>query len=441
MSNKAEDSKFEARSSTESGSGTQNSPEQKPRVMNKPYNDDPTNLIVNYLPVYFTEDHLKELFSQYGNIESLIVMYNKHDYRKKSKGYGFVKFSNGVEAAAAIKGVDGTRIANKTIKVSVARPGRARRSSNVFISRLPVNWRDEDLQIAFKEFGHIVECRVLTFGDGVSRRCGFVRYDSDEEAKYAMLQMQNHRPSPRDAPLQVNLSVNHSPDARTNINLEKELLAMQSDYDNLPGSFRSRSEYYSNAMHRGAPRCTWDDDYLPNYGGRGTDFAAMMHDPMGNVPFGGGRDYAPPFHPDDYGYPDYSMRGPMGPGPMEKDFSMQGRPDYTSLNRNAKPYTPTKSTNTTAAVPCAGGSDVTTEVENGTRLFVQNLPEFYEESHLKQLFSSYGEITKVTIQRDRHGKSIKCGFVNFTVVDHASSALEALNGVMLSTQTLVIHVM
>jgi len=436
MSYTADDSKFEERSSTESGTGTQNS-EQKPRVLKKPYDDDPTNLIVNYLPVYFTEDHLKELFSQYGNIESLIVMYNKHDYRKKSKGYGFVKFSNGEEAAAAIKGVDGTRIANKTIKVSVARPGRARRSSNVFISRLPVNWRDHDLQIAFKEFGHIVECRVLTFGDGVSRRCGFVRYDSDEEAKHAMLQMQNYRPSPRDAPLQVNLSVNHSPDARTGMNLEKELLAMHfGDFDHLPGSFRSRSDYYSNAMHRGAPRYT-DDDYLPHYGGRMTDFAAMMHDPMGNVPFGGGRDYLPPFHAEDYGYPDY-LRGPTGPGPMEN--SMQARPDYHSLNRDAKPYTPTKSTNTSDAA-CAGGSDATTEVVKGTRLFVQNLPEFYEESHLEQLFSSYGEITKVTIQRDRHGKSIKCGFVNFTVAHHAGNALEALNGVMLSTQTLVIHVM
>jgi len=254
--------------------------------------------------------------------------------------------------------------------------------------------------------------------------------------KLAMLQMKNYPPTPRDAPLQVNLSVNHSPDARTNINLEKEL-AMHGDYDYLPGSFRSRSEYYSNAMHRGAPR--WEEDYLPHYGGRMPDFAAMMHDPISNVPFGGSRDYVPPFHPEDYGYPDY-LRGPMGPGPMEKDFSMQGRPDYNSWNRDAKPYTPTKSTNTTP-VACAGGSDANTKVENGTRLFVQNLPEFYEESHLNQLFSSYGEITKVTIQRDRHGKSIKCGFVNFTVADHASNALEALNGVMLSTQTLVIHVM
>merc|ERR1712038_1505820 len=109
-----------------------------------------------------------------------------------------------------------------TIKVSVARPGRARRSSNVFVSRLPVTWKDADLHNAFSEFGHIVECRVLTFGDGVSRRCGFVRYDSDEEAKLAMNKMKNYRPTPRDAPLQVNLSVNHSPDARHQ-NMEKEM--------------------------------------------------------------------------------------------------------------------------------------------------------------------------------------------------------------------------
>jgi RNA recognition motif-containing protein len=81
------------------------------------------------------------------------------------------------------------------------------------------------------------------------------------------------------------------------------------------------------------------------------------------------------------------------------------------------------------------------KAQAGSRLFVQNLPDFYDESHLKQLFSSYGEITDVTIQKDRRGNSIRCGFVNFTASDHATNAIEALDGVMLSTQTLVIHAM
>lgn len=395
------------------------------------YRDDPTNLIVNYLPVYFTEDHLRELFSQYGHIESLIVMYNKHDYRKKSKGYGFVKFSNGEEAAAAIKGVDGTRIANKTIKVSIARPGRARRSSNVFVSRLPVNWKDEDLSVAFQEFGHIVECRVLTFGDGVSRRCGFVRYDSDEEAKNAMQKMKNYRPTPRDAPLQVNLSVNHSPDARHNMSLEKEMAMHGRDLDFMH-PWMARSELYNSAMHR-LSRYDQQDDFM--FGGRvgGMDFSSMMHDPMHNIPFGGRSHMsasAPEFFPEDYG----AAFGGGDYGASRNDNSY-GAEDYGWNSKFESNRAGPK--NATSAAP----NGTSKKPEASTRLFVQNLPDFYEESHLKQLFSSYGEITDVTIQKDRHGNSIRCGFVTFTATDHANNALEALDGVMLSTQVLVIHVM
>jgi len=429
---------LEEGSTSNSGNGSM----EKSSKQTKPYNDDPTNLIVNYLPVYFTEEHLRELFSQYGHIESLIVMYNKHDYRKKSKGYGFVKFGNGVEAAAAIKGVDGTRIANKTIKVSIARPGRARRSSNVFVSRLPVSWVDEDLAKAFAQFGHIVECRVLTFGDGVSRRCGFVRYDSDEEANLAMNKMKNYRPTPRDAPLQVNLSVNHSPDAR---NLEKEMLMnLGRDQMDFMPSFMSRSEMYNSAMHGGRGSSRFDDEFMFGPPTSRVDFASMMHDPTVHMSFGGSRGMPPPdmgFFPDDYGShyggSDYGPhRGSAGMGhPDTMEFSKQGRSDYGWGSRNGESRLESQKSN--PPPNCAGGS----KSESGARLFVQNLPEFYEESHLKQLFSSYGEIKDTTIQRDRHGKSIQCGFVSFGQTENANNALEALDGVMLSTQTLVIHVM
>jgi len=417
----------------------------------RPFQDDPTNLIVNYLPVYFTEDHLRELFSQYGHIESLIVMYNKHDFRKKSKGYGFVKFASGHEAAAAIKGVDGTRIANKTIKVSVARPGRARRSSNVFVSRLPVSWKDADLHNAFKPFGHIVECRVLTFGDGVSRRCGFVRYDSDDEAKLAMKRMKQHRPTPRDAPLQVNLSVNHSPDAREieRRAFEKELAMRHRDPLDFMSPWMRRSDFYSSssAMHRLSPYD--DDDFMLPAGRRGMmdgplDYAPLMHDAFPShhapPPRGG------PYFPEDYGS-NSTGAGPYGGdyhppirgmNPNSKEFVPSGKSDY-GWNASVETKPKYMKNSSDEPIACAGG--ISTKAQAGLRLFVQNLPDFYDESHLKQLFSSYGEITDVTIQKDRRGNSIRCGFVNFTASDHATNAIEALDGVMLSTQTLVIHSM
>jgi RNA recognition motif-containing protein len=148
------------------------------------------------------------------------------------------------------------------------------------------------------------------------------------------------------------------------------------------------------------------------------------------------------FFPDDYGShygSDYgSHRGSAGMGhPDTMEFSKQGRSDYGWGSRNGE--SKFESQKSSSPTNCAGGSPA--KSESGARLFVQNLPEFYEESHLKQLFSSYGEIKNTTIQRDRHGKSIQCGFVSFSQTEDANNALEALDGVMLSTQTLVIHVM
>merc|ERR1719210_2992194 len=136
-----------------------------------------------------------------------------------------------------------------------------------------------------------------------------------------------------------------------------------------------------------------------------------------------------------YDEDDYMFGGRMGGG-MDFAGSMQGRQEYTTWNnRNFDSFDYKKSSHKTkTSNPCAGGS--ASKNEGGTRVFIQNLPEFYEETHLKQLFSSYGEITEVEIQRDRNGKSMQCGFVIFNVSSHANSAHEALDGVMLSTQTL-----
>jgi len=91
--------------------------------------------------------------------------------------------------------------------------------------------------------------------------------------------------------------------------------------------------------------------------------------------------------------------------------------------------------------PDSSASTTSADEKEGSRLFVQNLPTFYEESHLTQLFSSYGEITAATVQRDKKGKSIGTAFVTFRKNEDALRAIEALDEVMLSTQTLKIRQM
>merc|ERR550519_1187420 len=87
----------------------------------------------------------------------------------------------------------------------------------------------------------------------------------------------------------------------------------------------ARSELYNTAMHRYS---RFDDDF-PMYGGRSgpMDFASMMHDPMVNMSFGGGRGPSSDFYPEEYGgySGDYGPRGHGGMGhPDTKEFSMQG---------------------------------------------------------------------------------------------------------------------
>jgi len=393
--------------------------------------DDPTNLIVNYLPVYFDKDDLRVMFEPYGKIQSLIVMYNNRGQRKKSRGYGFVKFATAKEAQAAIEGVDGTRFQHKTIKVSVARPGRARKCSNLFISRLPIDWETSDLERVFKPFGHIVECRVLKFTDGVSRRCGFVRYDKDEEAQQALRKMRDFRPSPEAQPFQVNLSVNHSPDVRRKFFDSHDYHEVNSHF----GSTFNRDFYgeYGPSRYGG-----FDDHHYDDYG-----YAPPMHRPY--------QPHYPRPYRNEWDRPSYG-------GYRDQKWSTYQEPARPSQPAPASAPAPAKvaaapaeaapapapvAAPPAAAAPAAAPEQAETAppaaVAEKTRIFVKNLPEFYDESNLKSLFSSYGEVAEVTVQRDRNGKSMQCAFIVFKDAAGAKKAVDALDGVFLCSERIQIN--
>merc|ERR1712118_430197 len=89
--------------------------------------------------------------------------------------------------------------------------------------------------------------------------------------------------------------------------------------------------------------------------------------------------------------------------PVYNDYHEDSRDRFYGSERDTQ--APLESTTT--------ASTTSADDKEACRLFVQNLPTFYEESHLTQLFSSYGEITVATVQRDKKGKSIGTAFVTF----------------------------
>lgn len=81
-----------------------------------PPNNQDANLFVFHLPPDMSDNHLYQLFAQFGPIESVKVILDK--VSGESKGYGFVKFYLMQDAIQAISQMNGYKLGKKHLKVS-----------------------------------------------------------------------------------------------------------------------------------------------------------------------------------------------------------------------------------------------------------------------------------------------------------------------------------
>ncbi len=67
-----------------------------------------------------TEDELRKEFSAFGEVASVSVVTDR--YSGRSKGFAFVEMNNKAEADAAIAGLNGRAVKERTLVVNEARP-------------------------------------------------------------------------------------------------------------------------------------------------------------------------------------------------------------------------------------------------------------------------------------------------------------------------------
>ncbi len=77
-------------------------------------------LFVGNLPYSTTDDSLREMFTQYGEVLSASVIMDRATGR--SKGFGFVEMSDDDAATTAIAKTDGAEFEGRRMTVSEARP-------------------------------------------------------------------------------------------------------------------------------------------------------------------------------------------------------------------------------------------------------------------------------------------------------------------------------
>ena len=83
-------------------------------------------LYVGSLPYSVTEEELKDLFSPFGDIESVRIIMDKAT--GQSKGFAFVEMANAEDAQRAIEALHGKQVSGRTLIVNNARPETPRES-------------------------------------------------------------------------------------------------------------------------------------------------------------------------------------------------------------------------------------------------------------------------------------------------------------------------
>lgn len=87
-------------------------------------------LYVGNLNYSVKEDQLKDLFSEHGSINDLVIIKDK--YTNRSKGFGFVEFSSSDEAQTAMDSLNEKEFQGRNLKINEARqrPNKNRNRNN-----------------------------------------------------------------------------------------------------------------------------------------------------------------------------------------------------------------------------------------------------------------------------------------------------------------------
>jgi len=78
------------------------------------------NIYVGNLPYSVTEDDLKNVFGEFGEVSSASIITDK--YSGRSKGFGFIEMPNDTEASEAINSLNESDLKGRNMRVNEAKP-------------------------------------------------------------------------------------------------------------------------------------------------------------------------------------------------------------------------------------------------------------------------------------------------------------------------------
>jgi RNA recognition motif-containing protein len=191
------------------------SPRKRSRSPKSPRHSqlDECNVFVKYLPADLTEEQFFDLFKEFGPIVSSKIMIDQNS--GKSLGFGFVRFGNSESSKLAISEMNGNQIQNKRLLCKLANQSQNSDntnyllknqipSNNLYIKPLLPDTTEDDLRELFEPFGKINTCKVMIdHRTKKSKQIGFVKFETKEEARRALENMNNYKLEENAIPLVV----------------------------------------------------------------------------------------------------------------------------------------------------------------------------------------------------------------------------------------------
>ncbi|XP_042424863.1 polyadenylate-binding protein 2-like isoform X2 [Zingiber officinale] len=355
-----------------------------------------TSLYVGDLQAGVTDAQVFDLFSQLGPVVSVRVCRDADT--RRSLGYGYVNYSNPLDAASALEVLNFTLLNNKPIRIMYSnRDPSIRRSgaANIFIKNLDKTIGNKALHEIFSTFGTILSCKVAIDASGQSKGYGFVQFEQDDAAQAAINKLNgmlvNDKPVFVGPFLRKQERENSSDKAKFS-NVYVKNLSESTTKEDLETIFRKYGKITSAVVMTdgdGKSKCFGFVNF------EDSDAAAQAVQKLNGQKFD-----------EKEWYVGKALKK------YERELELKEKFDQSAKDAVDK--------------------------YQGLNLYLKNLDDSIGDDKLRDLFSDFGTITSYKVMREPNGASKGSGFVAFLTPEEASRALADMNGKMVCGKPLYV---
>lgn len=340
-----------------------------------------------------TTSDLKELFKDYK-----CTSVNLKKTANEQYAFAFVTFETEDYANKAIEDFKYKKLNGKELIISsCSNAKKYTDDSNVFVNKIPLDMNAVDLEKIFKNFGHIIKCKIVRNKDGTSKGYGYVMYKNSKSAKKAVEYCQD-----------------------VQINGQKLVVEM---YNTEKLHRNTETESFTNCFCKNFPSNFTEEklrEMLEKYGKITSIYMPLRADKsavgFACVNFEKAEDAIKAI--ENCHNKSFFTNEEMG---KDKKFAVE--PFYIQKNE--------KKTEREQMLKGVYGNNTNYRSKLKKNLFIKNVPVTFSEEETLKVLQQYGKIVDFKLNKDQMHPDKQFGFVCYSTLEEAALALEKSKKILL----------